>query len=93
MSVNKEGLTALHLASSAGSLSCIQVKFGLTNLLHVDFDTLHLALVKVGFEHIPCLQGGLIVLHSGAAGRREGKTRDVELGRPLGPHPTAFGNE
>ena len=89
MSVNKEGLTALHLASSAGSLSCIQV----TNLLHVDFDTLHLALVKVGFEHIPCLQGGLIVLHSGAAGRREGKTRDVELGRPLGPHPTAFGNE
>ena len=25
MCVNKEGLTALHLASSAGSLSCIQV--------------------------------------------------------------------
>ena len=33
MCVNKEGLTALHLASSAGSLSCIQVKFGRTDLL------------------------------------------------------------
>ena len=35
MSVNKEGSTALHLASSAGSLSCIQVC-----LLLLDCDTL-----------------------------------------------------
>ena len=40
MSVNKEGSTALHLASSAGSLSCIKV-----GLLHVDCDTLCFALI------------------------------------------------
>ena len=77
MSVNKEGLTALHLASSVGSLSCIQVKLGLTDLLCVNFCTCPPA-------HAFRLEWSLylkVMQFPGAAGSREWKEGDVELGR------------
>ena len=80
MSVNKEGLTALHLASSAGSLSCIQVKLGLTDLLCVNH-----AFRLVWSTYLKHLVSSTVSLSSmqfpGATGSREWKEGDVELGR------------
>ena len=83
MSVNKEGLTALHLASSAGSLSCIQVKFGLTNLLHVDFDTLPLSRQGLSI-YLASSEGSLSCIQElleGEKGRQEMLSLEDRWGR------------